>query len=71
MLYLGYWAVDNLVLVETGMVLFLEEDHYVVEDFIQVLKLAQDLCQQRHPDCGFVALGDHGDHPGQPAKVGL
>ena len=53
------------------MVLFLEEDHYVVEDFIQVLKLAQDLCQQRHPDCGFVALGDHGDHPGQPAKVGL
>ncbi|XP_053670744.1 alpha-1,6-mannosyl-glycoprotein 2-beta-N-acetylglucosaminyltransferase [Anopheles nili] len=43
----------------TGMVVFLEEDHYVAEDFLYILELmfrkAQDLCQK----CNILSLGTY------------
>uniref|UniRef100_A0A182YQF1 Alpha-1,6-mannosyl-glycoprotein 2-beta-N-acetylglucosaminyltransferase n=2 Tax=Neocellia TaxID=44535 RepID=A0A182YQF1_ANOST len=43
----------------TGMVVFLEEDHYVAEDFLYILELmfrkSQDLC----PKCNILSLGTY------------
>uniref|UniRef100_A0A182U9W1 Alpha-1,6-mannosyl-glycoprotein 2-beta-N-acetylglucosaminyltransferase n=1 Tax=Anopheles melas TaxID=34690 RepID=A0A182U9W1_9DIPT len=70
----------------TGMMVFLEEDHYVAEDFLYILELmfrkSQDLC----PKCNILSLGTYlktfnyytynkkpyrgGWYPGNAAKVG-
>jgi hypothetical protein len=31
------------------MILFLEEDHYVAEDFVSVLRLAEAVRDDKHP----------------------
>lgn len=41
-----------------GLVVFLEEDHYVSEDFIHMLRLMDDKCRNI-PDCRFLGLGSH------------
>lgn len=43
----------------TGMVLFLEEDHYVVEDFIHVLRLMERTCKHSCERCNVLSLGTY------------
>ena len=42
-----------------GSVLFLEEDHYVTEDFVHILSLMQHQRDQHHPDCDILCLGTY------------
>ncbi|XP_062139548.1 alpha-1,6-mannosyl-glycoprotein 2-beta-N-acetylglucosaminyltransferase-like [Drosophila sulfurigaster albostrigata] len=42
-----------------GLVLFLEEDHYVAEDFLHVLLLMQESRGNLCPDCNVLALGNY------------
>ncbi|KAJ2953494.1 hypothetical protein O0L34_g1092 [Tuta absoluta] len=41
----------------TGMVLFLEEDHYVAEDFIHMMKLLRSTADKSCPQCNILSLG--------------
>ncbi|XP_052127085.1 alpha-1,6-mannosyl-glycoprotein 2-beta-N-acetylglucosaminyltransferase isoform X1 [Frankliniella occidentalis] len=43
----------------TGLVLFLEEDHFVAEDFIHVLRLMQKTCSTNCPQCNILSLGTY------------
>ncbi|XP_017889766.1 alpha-1,6-mannosyl-glycoprotein 2-beta-N-acetylglucosaminyltransferase isoform X2 [Ceratina calcarata] len=43
----------------TGMVLFLEEDHYVAEDFIHVLRLMERTCKHSCERCNVLSLGTY------------
>ncbi|XP_050313561.1 alpha-1,6-mannosyl-glycoprotein 2-beta-N-acetylglucosaminyltransferase isoform X2 [Anthonomus grandis grandis] len=43
----------------TGLVLFLEEDHYVAEDFIHVLKLMERTCKEACRHCNILSLGTY------------
>ena len=48
-----------LTSVFSGMVLFLEEDHYVAEDFVSVLRLAEAVRNEKHPDCDIICIGTY------------
>ena len=39
--------------------LFLEEDHYVTEDFLHVLNLVNEERVARHEDCDVICLGTY------------
>ena len=39
--------------------LFLEEDHYVTEDFLHVLRLTNEERLARHEDCDIICLGTY------------
>ncbi|XP_014248655.1 alpha-1,6-mannosyl-glycoprotein 2-beta-N-acetylglucosaminyltransferase isoform X2 [Cimex lectularius] len=43
----------------TGLVLFLEEDHYVAEDFIYILRQMQGACNVACPQCNILSLGTY------------
>ncbi|CAH1397974.1 unnamed protein product [Nezara viridula] len=43
----------------TGLVLFLEEDHYVAEDFLHVLRQMQISCSTACPQCNILSLGTY------------
>ncbi|XP_069701415.1 alpha-1,6-mannosyl-glycoprotein 2-beta-N-acetylglucosaminyltransferase isoform X2 [Periplaneta americana] len=43
----------------TGMVLFLEEDHFVAEDFIHVLRLMERTCHTSCDRCNILSLGTY------------
>lgn len=43
----------------TGLVVFLEEDHYVAEDFIYVLKLMERTCKESCKQCNIISLGTY------------
>ena len=43
----------------SGLFLFLEEDHYMVPDFLHVLKLMSDARPQRCPTCNILSLGTY------------
>lgn len=43
----------------TGMVLFLEEDHYVAEDFLHVLRLMERTCKLSCERCNVLSLGTY------------
>ncbi|KAL0121888.1 hypothetical protein PUN28_006996 [Cardiocondyla obscurior] len=43
----------------TGMVLFLEEDHYVAEDFLHVLRLMERTCRLNCERCNVLSLGTY------------
>lgn len=43
----------------TGLVLFLEEDHYVAEDFLHVLRQMQIACSTSCPQCNILSLGTY------------
>ncbi|KRT84641.1 hypothetical protein AMK59_1483, partial [Oryctes borbonicus] len=56
----------------TGLVVFLEEDHYVAEDFIHVLKLMDSTCKISCPQCNILSLGTYlktFSYYGDPKKV--
>jgi alpha-1,6-mannosyl-glycoprotein beta-1,2-N-acetylglucosaminyltransferase len=42
-----------------GMVLFLEEDHFVAEDFIHVLRLMERTCRTSCDRCNILSLGTY------------
>lgn len=42
-----------------GLVLFLEEDHYVSQDFLYVLKLMQSQAVKLCPACKIFTVGNH------------
>ena len=42
-----------------GMVLFLEEDHYVSDDFLHVLSLVDAERTSRYPNCDIICLGTY------------
>uniref|UniRef100_A0A0A9XQL9 Alpha-1,6-mannosyl-glycoprotein 2-beta-N-acetylglucosaminyltransferase n=2 Tax=Lygus hesperus TaxID=30085 RepID=A0A0A9XQL9_LYGHE len=43
----------------TGLVLFLEEDHYVASDFIYILRQMQAACSLACPQCNILSLGTY------------
>lgn len=43
-----------------GLVLFLEEDHYVAEDFLHVLSLMRNSSGALCPSCNVFSIGNHG-----------
>lgn len=43
----------------TGLVLFLEEDHYVAEDFLYLLKLMQKKAYELCEKCNVMSLGTY------------
>ncbi|XP_071054481.1 alpha-1,6-mannosyl-glycoprotein 2-beta-N-acetylglucosaminyltransferase isoform X2 [Onthophagus taurus] len=43
----------------TGLVVFLEEDHFVAQDFIHVLKLMDNTCKTSCPQCNILSLGTY------------
>ncbi|OAD51927.1 Alpha-1,6-mannosyl-glycoprotein 2-beta-N-acetylglucosaminyltransferase [Eufriesea mexicana] len=43
----------------TGMILFLEEDHYVAEDFLHVLSLMERTCKHSCKRCNVLSLGTY------------
>ncbi|CAH0561827.1 unnamed protein product [Brassicogethes aeneus] len=43
----------------SGLVVFLEEDHYVAEDFIYVLKLMDKTCKDSCRHCNVLSLGTY------------
>jgi len=42
-----------------GLVLFLEEDHYVSDDFLSVLRLIEAERTSRYPNCDIICLGTY------------
>ena len=42
-----------------GLVLFLEEDHYVSEDFLHVLKLVEVERGRKYSNCDIICLGTY------------
>lgn len=42
-----------------GMVVFLEEDHYVAEDFLHVLKLMEKTSKDMCEKCNVLSLGTY------------
>ncbi|XP_076058262.1 alpha-1,6-mannosyl-glycoprotein 2-beta-N-acetylglucosaminyltransferase-like isoform X3 [Oratosquilla oratoria] len=49
------WPLKN----HTGLVLFLEEDHYVAEDFLHMLKLVYRTMPYACPKCHLITLGTY------------
>ncbi|XP_037303048.1 alpha-1,6-mannosyl-glycoprotein 2-beta-N-acetylglucosaminyltransferase isoform X2 [Manduca sexta] len=43
----------------TGLVLFLEEDHYVAEDFLHILSLLKSTADKSCPQCEIISLGTY------------
>ncbi|XP_063907913.1 alpha-1,6-mannosyl-glycoprotein 2-beta-N-acetylglucosaminyltransferase-like [Zophobas morio] len=59
-----WWWKANFVFKEvkilndyTGLVLFVEEDHYLAPDFIHCLSLMRKTCRYYCPNCWFLSLG--------------
>ncbi|KAJ8680206.1 hypothetical protein QAD02_015993, partial [Eretmocerus hayati] len=52
---------DHLTILRnhTGMVLFLEEDHYVAEDFLHVLRLMERTARNNCERCNVLSLGTY------------
>ncbi|XP_068220359.1 alpha-1,6-mannosyl-glycoprotein 2-beta-N-acetylglucosaminyltransferase-like isoform X2 [Palaemon carinicauda] len=49
------WILRN----HTGLVLFLEEDHYVAEDFLHMLRLLTAAIPRACPKCSLITLGNY------------
>lgn len=43
----------------TGLVLFLEEDHYVAQDFLHILRLMEQTARTSCPACNVISLGTY------------
>ncbi|NP_001077344.1 alpha-1,6-mannosyl-glycoprotein 2-beta-N-acetylglucosaminyltransferase [Danio rerio] len=51
-----------------GLVLLIEEDHYLAPDFYHLLKLMASLKKEQCPDCDILSLGSYG-HIGYSSKA--
>ena len=49
------WVLKN----HTGLVLFLEEDHYAAEDFLHMLKLLNAAVPRACAKCSLITLGNY------------
>ena len=49
------WVLRN----HSGLVMFLEEDHYVSEDFLHMLLLLERATPQTCPQCSVITLGNY------------
>ena len=49
----------NTTMCGAGLVLFLEEDHYVAEDFIHILRLMERTCRASCDRCNILSLGTY------------
>lgn len=49
------WVLKN----HTGLVLFLEEDHYVAEDFLHMLRLLSAAVPRACAKCSLITLGNY------------
>lgn len=54
--YVFLYRLNSLIL---GPILFLEDDHYVAEDFIYMLKLMEKSCVSSCPQCSILSLGTY------------
>ncbi len=54
-----------------GLVVFLEEDQYVSEDFLHVIQLANEERLQRHTDVDLISLGYVTDSPDFRRRAGF
>ena len=54
-----FFACNSRSHLSSGLVLFLEEDHYVTEDFLHVLRLTNEERLARHEDCDIICLGTY------------
>ncbi|EDV20761.1 uncharacterized protein TRIADDRAFT_31240 [Trichoplax adhaerens] len=45
-----------------GLVLLLEEDHYVAPDFLTIMKLLEQKRNSEYPNCDFLGLGSYNRH---------
>jgi alpha-1,6-mannosyl-glycoprotein beta-1,2-N-acetylglucosaminyltransferase len=56
---------DHLTVMQhhTGPVLFIEEDHYLVDDFIPVLRQMVKLSQETCKECSIMTLGTYDKNP--------
>ena len=66
--FISYYSVYNFkswnniylsVLIFSGLVLFLEEDHYVAEDFLYLLEMMQRRTRDLCPHCNILSLGTY------------
>ena len=55
----GGVSTDGTRFAVSGLVLFLEEDHYVAEDFVLSLRLAETLRNEQHPDVDILCIGTY------------
>lgn len=53
-----YHLIKSLPII-SGLVLFLEEDHYVAEDFLHLLDLMQTRANQLCAKCNILSLGTY------------
>ncbi len=51
-----------------GLLLLIEEDHYLAPDFYHLLKLMASLKKEQCPDCDILSLGSYG-HVGYSSKA--
>ncbi len=51
--------VSSTIPTSTGLVLFLEEDHYVAEDFVSTIHLAESARNEKYPDCDIISIGTY------------
>lgn len=49
----------TIFILSSGLVLFLEEDHYVAEDFLYLLELMQKRSLELCPKCNILSLGTY------------
>ena len=54
-----YYSTFFSGLIFLGLVLFLEEDHFVSEDFLHVLKLVEAERTQKYSNCDIICLGTY------------
>jgi hypothetical protein len=69
----GMNRVSANVCAVAGMVLFLEEDHFVAEDFIHILRLMERTCRTSCDRCNILSLGTYlktYNYYGESKKVG-
>lgn len=62
------WDRVRLLKNHKGLVLFIEEDHYLAPDFLHVLKLMSALKKEHCADCDIISLGSYG-HIGYSSKA--
>lgn len=56
---ISFFFVTNFVFLVPGLVVFLEEDHYVSEDFLYVLEIMKKKSKELCPKCNILSLGTY------------
>ncbi|XP_023684114.1 alpha-1,6-mannosyl-glycoprotein 2-beta-N-acetylglucosaminyltransferase [Paramormyrops kingsleyae] len=62
------WERVKVLKDHSGLVLLIEEDHYLSPDFYHVLKMMESLKSEQCPECDILSLGTY-SHTGYSSKV--